>query len=55
MASLVYQPFALVNMEYVDSMHGNSVMVDGEEIVISRSRRKEFVEALTAYWGEEVK
>lgn len=46
---------SLVNMEYVDSMHGNSVMVDGEEIVISRSRRKEFVEALTAYWGEEVK
>lgn len=46
---------SLVNMEHVDSLHSNSVVVDGEEIVISRSRRKEFVEALTAYWGEEVK
>ena len=46
---------SLVNMEHVDSLHSNSVFVDGDEIVISRSRRKEFVEALAAYWGEEVK
>ena len=31
------------------------VVVKGEELVLSRARKKEFMEALTRYWGEVIK
>ncbi len=39
----------LVNLRYVSSVTENTVVIDGEELQISRNRRKEFMEALTEY------
>lgn len=42
----------LVNLWYVSGVEGNTVNVDGEELSISRPRRKEFMSALTRYLGK---
>lgn len=41
----------LINLAYVDRISGNSVWVSGEELAISRYRRKEFLDAWAAYLG----
>lgn len=45
----------LINLQHVDSMEDGCAVVNGERLVISRPRKKEFMEALTAYWGEVIK
>ena len=39
----------LVNLEYVDTVHGENVGVHGETGALSRARRKEFLGALNNY------
>lgn len=41
----------LVNLNYVQAIQGHTVLVDGEELQISRPRRKAFVQALNDYLG----
>lgn len=41
----------LVNLRYVESVRQNIVVVGGDELQISRPKRKEFMEALTNYLG----
>lgn len=41
----------LINLAHVDSVRDSCALVHGEELLLSRARRKEFMEALTAYWG----
>lgn len=42
---------SLLNLEHVDGVQDGIVIVNGEQIVISRGRKKEFMEALTNYLG----
>lgn len=42
----------LVNMDYVERVQGNDVWVAGEQLAISRHRRKEFLDILTQYVGD---
>lgn len=39
----------LVNLEYVDGVRDGNVIVNGEELLISRPRKAEFLEALAKY------
>ena len=39
----------LVNLEYVDTVHGENVIVHGETVALSRARRKAFLDALNNY------
>lgn len=41
----------LINLAHVDSVRDNCAVVRGAELVLSRARTKDFMEALTAYWG----
>lgn len=41
----------LINLAHVDSVREGCAVVHGEELLLSRARRKDFMEALTAYWG----
>lgn len=41
----------LVNLRYVEEVKGSAVTVAGEELLISRPRKKLFMEALTDYLG----
>ncbi|MFV0465258.1 MAG: LytR/AlgR family response regulator transcription factor [Lachnospiraceae bacterium] len=41
----------LVNLKYVDGVVQNQVIVKGEELAISRPRKKEFLDELTNYIG----
>ncbi len=41
----------LVNLNYVDRIHGNDVWVNGQLLSISRYRRAEFLDAWAAYLG----
>ena len=45
----------LINLQYVDGIQDGCALVKGEQLLLSRSRKKEFMEALTKYWGEVVK
>lgn len=45
----------LINLQHVDRIQDDCAVVKGEKLVLSRSRRKDFMEALTRYWGEMVK
>lgn len=45
----------LINLQHVDWIQDNCAVVKGEELVLSRARKKEFMEALTRYWGEVIK
>lgn len=42
----------LVNLEHVDGVQDGCVMVNGERLLISRSRKTPFLEALADYIGE---
>ena len=45
----------LINLAHVDGIKDNCAVVKGELLSLSRARRKEFMEALTCYWGEVIK
>lgn len=45
----------LANLEHVEGMNGNFVVVASNELDVSRTKRKAFMEALTNYWGEVIK
>lgn len=45
----------LINLQHVDSVVEGCAVVRGEPLVLSRARKKEFMEALTQYWGEAIK
>ena len=42
----------LVNLDYVDNFQGSDVMVNGDVIQVSRSRKKPFLDALNDYMNE---
>lgn len=41
----------LINLAHVDGIRGDTVLVAGDALPISRQKRKEFIAALTAYLG----
>jgi DNA-binding LytR/AlgR family response regulator len=41
----------LVNLRHVDGVRNGCVLIQGEELLISRPRRQPFLEALTQYMG----
>lgn len=45
----------LINLAHVEGVQDGCAMVKGARLILSRSRKKEFMEALTRYWGEVVK
>lgn len=45
----------LINLQHVDGIRDGCASVKGEQLVLSRARKKEFMEALTNYWGEVIK
>lgn len=45
----------LVNLEYVDGFEDSCVIVDGEEILVSRARKKELLDVLNDYMSEVAK
>mgnify|MGYP000932424475 CR=1 FL=1 len=42
---------SLLNLAFVDGVQDGCVIVNGERLVISRARKKEFMEELTNYLG----
>lgn len=45
----------LINLQHVDGISDGCAIVKDEKLVLSRARKKEFMEALTKYWGEVIK
>ena len=45
----------LVNLAHVDGIKDGCAVVRGENLLLSRARKKEFLETLTKYWGEVMK
>lgn len=45
----------LINLAHVDSIKDGCAVVRGEQLLLSRSRKKDFMETLTRYWGEVMK
>lgn len=45
----------IVNMKYVDGMQENCCVIRGEQLPVSRAKRKEFLEALVDYMSEVIK
>ncbi len=43
--------YAIVNFRYVKNIDGGALTVDGEVLSLSRSKRKECIEAFTRYWS----
>ena len=43
--------YCLINLEWVRSVTGDSVMVDGASLPVSRSKRKPLMQALAEYYG----
>lgn len=58
---LAEQPFFrgnkgyLINLEHVEGMDDIFAVVKGKRLLISRPKRKAFMEALSNYWGEVIK
>lgn len=44
----------LVNLGYVQKVNSNSVIVNGIKLQMSRPKKKEFIQALNAYMGENI-
>ncbi len=44
-----------INLEHVEGMNDIFAIVKGKELLISRPKRKAFMEALSNYWGEVIK
>ena len=45
----------LINLEYVEEVKDGYAIVKKDKLILSRARKKEFLEALTHYWGEVMK
>ena len=45
----------LINLAHVDSIKDGCAIVRGEHLLLSRARKKDFMETLTRYWGEVMK
>lgn len=45
----------LINLAHVEGIKDGCAVVRGEELLLSRSRKREFMETLTRYWGEVMK
>lgn len=45
----------MINLAHVDGIQEGCAVVKGSVLVLSRSRKRDFMEALTSYWGEAVK
>ena len=45
----------LVNMKYVDGMKGGCCVIGGDQLPVSRMKRKQFMEALVNYMSEVMK
>ena len=45
----------LINLAHVDGFSDGYARMAGAKLAVSRARKKEFMEALTAYWGEVIK
>ncbi len=44
-----------INLAHVEGIQDGCAVVKGEQLLLSRARKKDFMEALTRYWGETVK
>lgn len=44
----------LVNLQHVDAVKDKYAEVNGEHLLISRPRLKQFMQELTRYWGERI-
>jgi DNA-binding LytR/AlgR family response regulator len=44
----------LINLSHVDGIKDGCAIVKGTQLLLSRARKKVFMEALTRYWGEVV-
>jgi DNA-binding LytR/AlgR family response regulator len=44
----------LINLSHVDGIQEGCAIVKGNQLLLSRARKKIFMEALTRYWGEVV-
>lgn len=44
----------MINLAHVDSVQDGCAIVKGTELLLSRARKKEFMETLTRYWGDMV-
>ncbi|MCD8104220.1 MAG: LytTR family DNA-binding domain-containing protein [Lachnospiraceae bacterium] len=42
----------LINLAHVDSVKDGCAVVKGEELMLSRARKNQFMEALTNYWSD---
>lgn len=42
----------LVNLKYVDGVRDGCCIINGEQLIVSRARRNDFMTALTRYMGE---
>ena len=45
----------LINLAHVEGVKDCYAVVKGEQLLLSRARKKEFMERLTRYWGEVMK
>lgn len=45
----------LINLQHVDGISDGCAIVKDEKLILSRARKKEFMKALTKYWGEVIK
>lgn len=45
----------LINLTHVEGFQDGYARLSGTSLVVSRAKRKDFLEALTAYWGEVIK
>ena len=45
----------LINLAHVEGVRDGYAVVRGEQLLLSRARKKEFMETLTRYWGEVIK
>lgn len=45
----------LINLAHVEGVQDGCAVVKDEQLLLSRARKKDFMEALTHYWGEAVK
>ena len=45
----------LINLAHVDAFQDGYAKLGAKDLAVSRLRRKEFMEALTNYWGEVIK
>lgn len=45
----------LINLAHVEGIKDSCAVVRGEQLLLSRARKKDFMETLTRYWGEVMK